>query len=1021
MDTVRRIGLKMFLILTIAVLLSASWPGSEPMAAPKRPPKPPATGATTPAAPVPAVPEPDVSLFKEATFLLPEGVRISSRWVVPPTEITLSDAKFSVDASGAPLIGDMTFSNYLVNPAREFKVSVERRISGFTHLDNGVLLLSSGNDIGLLAEPKQKTFDEKKVPVAAFQPLTSLSLKKIDVLAGAGNAAYCGGFNPQTGRYALYLLRVARGAGVKDMELVHESTDTITAVTGNEEMTFVAKGSAVVRVSRKDGSTVPFYTHPSSTITAMVITPAGLVVSTDKELVLAGENGAIEIMRSSGHRIAARGNTLYVLFLKSLGVLALDNMMDLKRFNLAVRPPAPGEVPAPIAITGVRFFESGPPPYIQQNFAESFDRENVRSLVARIDYSRQAIRKEAGQHTVTVSWYEPTGGKLMDVSYQVSLQPGISTGQLFAAIGGESEHAGYMNYHQLKSDGSLRWAWGKDKLGLRYPGQYRVLVQVDGVPAGEWFFSFTGKTSPFHAIAYDDMKMLQMLLNQGLSPRYKDKNGEPLLVSAMRFGSVNAVELLLKYGADPNDMDKEGRLPINFCIQGSDCLKKADLLLLHGLDVNVQLGKDKSPLIHYFIFKPELTLFLLKKGVDINARNVFTKQNVLGSVVGDSKLCNEEMIQLLVGRGANLNAFFDFEVFGKTVLYGKFIYTPLGYAIYRGDLDCVEVLLRNGASFSVAQQAKPDPLKEPERSALYLALVKASEGTGDDPTRVAIVRLLLKKGASLKKGKKRIDIPFDPACSLDDLSTECVHRELDNEEMLRQGEGRFMFRGTNPLFFTTADMIMTLEQDDAALDEAGTSKEPAIQELALRSHLGRVRELTAAARDSSGLYDAHRHCKEAFRIAEQRYHAMQLDVVPDIQTSSSGSQEKPILGARLLKRDEGGAYIQRLATGGPAERAGLRVGDIILALDTQKMKDADEVSSAVSRLTPGMPVRVTFLRDDPMFMSELPLTCGLLEKGMDEKGRAEMNLTRWLSANPDAPQAGEIRALIMELSPSVRK
>lgn len=1015
MDTVRRIGLRIFFILTLGALLAASWPFSEAVAAQRKPAKPSQSETKAPSLPEPAAPEPDASFFKEATFLLPEGIQISSQWVVPPADISRLDAAFSVDASGAPLIGDIFLSNYLLNPLREFKVSVERTISGFAHLDNGVLLLASGKDIGLLADPKEKTLDGNNVPIAGFQPLTALPLKAVSLLAAAGNEAFCAGYNPQSGRYSLYLLRVTQGAGIKDLELIYESADAITAVTGNDEATFMAKGKTVVLVSRKDGSEMPQYTHPSDTITGLAMTPAGLVVSTDKELVFAGENGAMEIMRSSGHRIAVRGDTLYLLFLKSMGVLALDNIADLGRFNLALRPVAPGEIAHPLAITDVRFFEGGAPPYTQENFAESFDREDVRSLVARIDYSRQPIRKEASQHTVTVSWYEPTGGKLMDVAYQVLLQPGIGTGQLFAAIGGESD-SGYMNYHQLKSDGTLRWTWGRDNLGLRYPGRYRVFVQVDGVPAGEWFFSFPGTAPPRHAIAYDDMKMLQTLLDQGLSPRHRNEDGEPLLVSAMRFGSSNAVELLLKKGADPYDTDRDGRLPIEFCVQGPECLKKADLLLRHGTNVNVLVGKDKNPLIHSFTFKPEFTLFLLEKGADINARNAFTKENVLASVVGDSNLCTEEMVRLLVSRGANLNAVFDFEVSGiYGAIYGKFRYTPLGYAVYRGDLGCVEVLLKNGASFSVGQ-AKRDLIGEPERSALYIALVKASEGNQDDPARTAIVRLLLEKGASLKKGKKRLDIPFDPVCTSAGFNPECYSREMDNATMLRQGEGRSMFRGTNPSFFTKAEMIMTLEQDDAALDEASGSKGPEIQHLALRSHIGRVRELTAAARDSSGLHDAHHHCKEAFRLAEQHYHAMQLDIVPDMQASSSGSQGKPFLGARLLKRDEGGAFIQGLMPGGPAEQAGLKAGDIILALDTRKVKDAEDIVSTVSRMTPGMPVRVTFLRDDPMFVPDLPLTCGLLEKEMEENDLAGMNLTRWLIANPDDPQAAEIRTMVMQLS-----
>jgi ankyrin repeat protein len=999
MDTIRRITRQTTAVFLIA-LLFATLTVSEGIAASKKPQsKPAAKEAKAPTADTPAVQEPELNLFKEATFLFPKGARVSSRWVIPPTDASRYSAMLSVDPSGSPIIGTEHISRiYLLNPLKEYMMGVEAKISGFTHLDNGVLLLASGNDIGLLAIPDQKRFDEKNVPIVGFQPLTSLPLREISVLSGAGNSVYCAGLNTQTGRYSLYMLRVAEGAGIQDIELIHESSDAITAVTGNEDSVFIAKGNSVVQLSRKDWKATPLYTHPSSTITGLALTSAGLLASTGEEIVLAGENGAIEIMRSSGHQIAMRKDILYVLFKTTMGILAIENIADLKRFNLAVQPITAGEATPPLTIADVRFFESGPPPYTSQNFAESFNRDNVRRIVSQIDFKATSVPKDTRQHTVTVSWYEPNGGKLLSASYPVAVQSRGGTGQVIASIGGKTEN-GYSPPHWK---GRLKFT---DSLANRYPGQYHMLVHVDGVPVGEWSFSLTGPVKPADAISYDDLAMLQTLLTQGLSPRSKE-DGEPILNSAVKFGSTRAVELLLKNGADPNDTDKEGMPSLAKCSWwlAQDWRAKAELLVRYGANVNALVGKEKNPLVHNSSFNPDFTAFLVEKGADINARNAFTKVNLWEEAVGASRMCTDKLISLLIGRGSSLYDSLK-EGFGGTDKY-----MPLGFAISLSNYDCVELLLSKGAPLSVAQRKS----NRPERSALYVALERLASTNEKEASARRIVRLLLSKGAKLAPGKKFLTSSI--------FNIEDFNRQLDEESAVRNGEGRIMFQGESLSFFDAGEIIRALETDDAALYEATRSKDPAVQDLALKYHLARVRELTYAARKKSDLmYFVNDHCKEAFKLAEARYRPMQLDVVPDVQTSSQGSQGNPFWGAALLKRDDGGAYVQRLVPGSPAERAGLKVGDIILALDTQKMKDAEEIVSTVSRLTPGTPVRVTFLRDDPMRMPELPLTCGVLETSIDEKGLAEMNLSRWLAANPDAPNAKEIRELLNEVSGTVIK
>ncbi|WP_281876174.1 PDZ domain-containing protein [Geobacter hydrogenophilus] len=962
------------------------------LAAGKKAPKPPPAPVkpTTATAPAIAVKEPERRPFKEATFLLPKGAKVEPRWVLPPTEKTRNDAIFSVNATGSPVLavsGD-SGTYHLLYPDKNYLVAVKAAISGITHLSSGALLLSAGNDLLLPAEPKGKTFDKKGVPYAALQPLTKIPLHTIEVLASAGNTVYCAGVDARSGRHALYLLRSLKGGGILDMELAYESTEAITAVTGDAEALYVAKGRAVVRYSVKDGAEEPFYTHPSSSVTGLANTPAGLVVSTGKEIVLAGRTGAMEIMRSSGHRIAMAGDTLYVLFNTSLGVLAIDNLADLKRFNLSVRPVAPGEAAPPLAISSVRFYESDSLDNTQ-GFAESFDRKGARRIVARIEFDQASLARSRGDHVVTVSWHEPNGGMLKSANHQVTKQSG---GQLFVTLGGKTER-GYSPPHWTRNGSAfIRYT---DELANKYPGRYRMLVQVDGIAAGEWSFTLTGQITPGEAIAQDDLAALKTMLDQGLSAGRKSDEGEPLITTAVRFGTVRTMQLLLERGADPNATDKEGYSPLARAEYAGDWMTKAELLVRHGANVNAPRFAGGPPLVAGY--SADFTAFLLKKGANHRYETSYGTQSIFSQGMNT---CTDEILTLLVQRGADLN---------ETI--GPSNYSPLGRAIYyHADERCMQLLLDKGASTAIAQR-EPN---RPPRSALYVALSTLDRSEPKDKTALRrIVRLLLQKGATFRPGKKLATSAFF------DIPRDDYMRQQDEIRSINAGDGRLMFVGEGPTFFEPVDMIRTLEQDDAALEGATESKDPAIRELALVTHLSRVRELTARARDQYDMkYRVHEHCEKAFKLSEAGYRPAQVDVVPE----PPGGQGKPQMGLKLLKRAEGGAYVQGVLPGGPAERAGLKAGDIILALDTQKMKDADEVIAVAAKLTPGMPVRVTFLRDEPMGLPDLQLTCGLVETEYKELwGYAEMNLSRWLAAHPDDAASDEVRTKLKELAAGGRK
>lgn len=758
-------------------------------------------------------PLPAVVPFADATFLFPAGAKVAVRWVLPPGGETSMGGMLSVDAEGNALFGS-SWEGRIMNPAKGYLVTLKPYdLRGLTHLANGVLLLAVGNDIGLLAAPAQRVLKDG-VPVAGFQPLAHVPLQRIEVFASSGNTVYCAGEAAGgTGGHALYMLRTAEGAGPQDIQKLFDSAKEITAVTGDDEAVFVALGRDVVRISRRDGSVTPLYTHPSANVKALALTPAGLVASTGTELVLIGPKGSLEFMRSGGHHIYARGATLYVSFGGSLGVLALDNLGDLRRFNLAVRPAAAGERTAPLAVAALRFFESGPPPYARRDFADSFDRGSARRIVAQIDYRSAASLTGAGRHTLTVSWFEPTGGRLTTVNYPITLGSGAPTGQILASIGQEEGGKGYIP--RSRGEGGMIWIFGKDALGARYPGRYRVQVQADGIPLGEWGFTLTGAAKPYEAMAYNDPAMLRTLLAQGWNPRVKDADGGSPIHQAGIFGTTEMMEMLLKAGADPNGTDKEGNPPLAIAHAWfPDWRAKAELLVRHGANVNAK-DKDGQPLLFLGAYKG-FPAFLLDHGANVNVRDIHFKATPAENLLSFG-FCKEPVLSALIKRGVDVGT-------TKNSL-GR---TPLGEAIFMHEADCAELLLSKKVALGKAEKAG---MEQVPHSVLFAALKGADEAAPENiVTADRIVRLLLDQGA-----------------------------------LLNPGEGWIMIRGKGSRFFDRAALLRVLQEEEA-LREGLASPDPAIQEIALGSVAGSVRRMTARAGDTHELRTAYRQCQDGYKL-----------------------------------------------------------------------------------------------------------------------------------------------------------
>lgn len=994
--------------ITLASLVTALMLGSFDAAAAKtaKGPKTPIVETVTPS----VLSEP-AKIFKEATFLLPKGIKIAPRWVVPPIDSTLEGARFAIDRDGNPVIGWQSSSAYtLLYPTKEYQISLNPSISGFLYLDNGVMLLASGNRVGNMAPHESKKFDEKKLPKGDFQPITAFPLKSIDAIGKSGNIFYCAGMSTKTKRYSLYALRSLKGGGVIDTELMYESEGPINAIGANEESVYVAKGQEIVQIGIKEGNATTLYVHPSERVIDIAPIKGGIVIGTATEVVYVGPNGTMEIIRSTGHRIMSKEDTLFLFFQKSLGILAFDDFSKISGFNLSVKPARYDKTIIPLSINGVNFFESSQAPYTQKIFAKTFDKKTIRRIVAQIDLKSLVPVKKKEKHTLTASWYEPAGGRLLNRSYPIVLKPGEAVQPLFISIGEENDIKGYVP--RSKGRGGLIWRLGKDALGGKYPGEYRLNLQIDGIAIGEWTFTVTGDKTFIDAVFYDDLASIKTILDQTPVNQCIDADGNGFLNMAIEYGSVDAVKLVISKGVNPNTPDKKGEKPLErFKFSIPEAKQKMELLIQNGANVNDVYGPDQDPII-FSIYDADIVALMIRHGADIYKKEKKWDRSILDKIMFDNYFgCSDELLSLLVERGVDLNR--------KNPKYAPLSY--LGSAIERGDLECVERLLKQKISLGIALDKA---YSQPERSALYLALKKLNERASGQynikwsPEDIAksrkIVRLLMDRGAKLIPGKKHAATNYFEAQEkwysnvLTTASTEAYARYMQESDLVRLGEGRIMFEGESPSFFSREEMVKMIDVDNAALEEASRYKDVEIRQIALYTHLERVREIVGIAKSSTYLYTARDHCNEAFKIAETGYQAMQVSYIPD--TVSVATKD-----LSFLPRERGGVYVHKTIPQSAAEKAGLSPGDIIVAIDTQQIKNGEEFKAAFTALTPGMPALITFLRAKPLAVPELPLTCGILEYARKEKATAQMYLGQWLVSKPPQEDVDKISNVLEEV------
>ena len=129
--------------------------------------------------------------------------------------------------------------------------------------------------------------------------------------------------------------------------------------------------------------------------------------------------------------------------------------------------------------------------------------------------------------------------------------------------------------------------------------------------------------------------------------------------------------------------------------------------------------------------------------------------------------------------------------------------------------------------------------------------------------------------------------------------------------------------------------------------------------------------------------------------------AMPSNTVAEIYNDLVGSSHKVVRGSIGIQFRQGlsgavnrvygfknGVLVQQVTPGGPAEKGGLKAGDIISSIDGRAIKDGDDLVNEIASRRPGSSVRLGYLRDGKQ--ADATVTIGDRDKVFADLGEAQV-------------------------------
>ncbi|MBM4349015.1 MAG: PDZ domain-containing protein [Deltaproteobacteria bacterium] len=516
-----------------------------------------------------------LKLLSETTFLLPAKGDIEVKWLIPPLEEEVVKQAgwygliFSVDEKGHPWFGYR--ERFLLHPFKQYQFSLSHPFRGFVHLDNGSLLFATGTELGFIASAIEPSPKERGIPVATFQPLSLLPLPDSRIFKGSGNSLYFAGRNHATGDYEAYLLKPEKlesgseRSTLKGYVRLLSVEEPIHAVTGDGETFYMALGKLVIKTSRLDKTVSRLFLHPSEEIKELVYDPeAGLFYSTSASVGYIGENGNIELLKTPSPKISLQKGGLYVLFTKTMGVLAFENIGDLKRYPLAGGATPRYQISRKIEELGTKTRGE----ITLKEALKDRDVSAVKNLIVK--GQNPNLLTDEGMPLLT--WMVLYGGLedvrwMLDRGTQVNLQDNHGNTALF--------EAGWIFVREKEE---------KVRLLLTRGAQVNGRNRYNDTP---FLYAMKQRQS---------LEVVSLLLKNGAEVDGTDDLGDTALMKLAKWGEYRPehIEFLLLNGANPHRKDKKGNSVLANTIQREPRPEYVRLLLKHGADVKTTAIDDRN-------------------------------------------------------------------------------------------------------------------------------------------------------------------------------------------------------------------------------------------------------------------------------------------------------------------------------------------------------------------------------------------------------------------------------------------
>ena len=238
--------------------------------------------------------------------------------------------------------------------------------------------------------------------------------------------------------------------------------------------------------------------------------------------------------------------------------------------------------------------------------------------------------------------------------------------------------------------------------------------------------------------AIPDLKKARLLLNSGADVNAKSVTLErtPLLIAAGYPDSVEALRLLIAYGADIHAEDGTGANALTRASQSADS-EVVRFLVESGIDPNdppaaVRYQRHHLPTIEYLISEglkinenalvgavtwqePERIDHWIEMGANVNARTAPEYGRTPLSMAASSELASPETLEVLLQNGADPNV---------ETTEGE---RPLDWAFYRSDQERIDVLERHGATRGDGPRQATYPLPPAGRAEARTALSRSTD------------------------------------------------------------------------------------------------------------------------------------------------------------------------------------------------------------------------------------------------------------------------------------------------------